>query len=166
MVLNDSLFVFIFSIIYSLMEIEIEGKNGWCSELPTAKNVLGDFTFYHLLMNILIIITFWKVFNKYDIFTIIFYITSFFLIEDFLWFVLNPCYTMKKYTKENIPWHKTWMLNMPSANIFGLGVLFICTLLSKNKSKLSISFIVFIVLTTLTILSSPFYHDFYHLIRK
>ena len=66
----NSIFVFVFSLIYSLMEIEIEGKNGWCKELPTAKNVCKDFTLYHLLMNVLIIITF----LKNDIFLIIQYI--------------------------------------------------------------------------------------------
>ena len=40
----NSIFVFVFSLIYSLMEIEIEGKHGWCKELPTAKNVCKDFT--------------------------------------------------------------------------------------------------------------------------
>ena len=162
----NSIFVFVFSLIYSLMEIEIEGKHGWCKELPTAKNVCKDFTLYHLLMNALIIITFTKIFYSEGIFDVIFYTTGFFLIEDFLWFVLNPNFTIKKYTKENIPWHKEWMLGIPTANFVGLGIFIVSIIMSENTNELATSLLVFLILTILAILVSPFYHKFYYKIRN
>jgi hypothetical protein len=161
----DGFFVFIFSVIYSLMEIEIEGEHGWCEKLPTAKKFYKDFTFYHILMNTLIIMTFIRLYINKGLFITLFYTTSFFLIEDFLWFVLNPCFTLKKYTKENIPWHKEWFMGIPSVNFVGLGILFLSILISKHKYELFTSLIIFIVSTTMTILLSPFYHRFYYLIR-
>ena len=44
--LQNGIFVFIVSIIYSLIEIEMEGKHGWCKNLPTAKKVVSSFTLY------------------------------------------------------------------------------------------------------------------------
>ena len=32
----------------------------------------------------------------------LFHITLFLLLEDFLWFVFNPHYTLEKYSKEEI----------------------------------------------------------------
>jgi len=98
------------------LEIEIEGKDGWCKNLPTAKNVFFNFTFYHILMICIIALTFYKIFNKKDIWMIIFYITMFFYIEDYLWFIYNPFYTYKKYSKEFIPRHKHWFLGQPIEN--------------------------------------------------
>ena len=37
----------------------------------------------------------------------------FWVLEDMLWFVLNPHYGWKKFTKENVPWHKRWALGVP-----------------------------------------------------
>jgi len=34
-ILSTSIFVFILSLIFALLEIEIEGKNGWAKNLPT-----------------------------------------------------------------------------------------------------------------------------------
>ena len=43
--LQNGIFVFVISIIYSLIEIEMEGEYGWCEKLPTAKKVISSFTF-------------------------------------------------------------------------------------------------------------------------
>ena len=61
--LQNGIFVFIVSIIYSLIEIEMEGKHGWCKNLPTAKKVVSSFTLYHLLMMSLILILFYQQFH-------------------------------------------------------------------------------------------------------
>ena len=36
------------------------------------------------------------------------------LIEDFLWFLLNPFYGLKKFRKGQIWWHKAWWGPVPS----------------------------------------------------
>jgi hypothetical protein len=38
----------------------------------------------------------------------------FWIIEDFLWFVLNPYYGLAKFAPQFIPWHKKWLLGMPT----------------------------------------------------
>ena len=55
--MNEALFIFSYSTLYSLLEIELEAKEGWCKNLPTPV-VLGKFTLYHVLMNIIVIISF------------------------------------------------------------------------------------------------------------
>jgi hypothetical protein len=35
-------------------------------------------------------------------------------LEDFLWFVFNPHYGIKKFRKGEIWWHKTWWGPVPS----------------------------------------------------
>ena len=139
--INNGVFVFLFSIIYSLIEIEMEGKNGWCTHLPTAKNVISTFTLYHLLMMVLIILTFYQQFNNKDVWLIVFYITMFFFIEDLLWFVLNPYYTIKKYSEKNIPWHSKWFWGQPIENFFCYFIIFITYFNTKYKKEHMNSFI-------------------------
>jgi hypothetical protein len=37
----------------------------------------------------------------------------FWVIEDFLWFALNPHYGLRKFRREHIWWHKRWLLGVP-----------------------------------------------------
>ncbi len=39
--------------------------------------------------------------------------TLFWIVEDALWFVMNPHYGWKKFTRENVWWHKRWLLGLP-----------------------------------------------------
>ena len=49
-----SVFIFIFSVLYSILEIEIEGKDGgWAKNIPTVPSGLGILTNYHFIMNII-----------------------------------------------------------------------------------------------------------------
>jgi hypothetical protein len=38
----------------------------------------------------------------------------FWIFEDFLWFVFNPCFGLAKFSPQFIPWHKHWIIGMPS----------------------------------------------------
>lgn len=38
----------------------------------------------------------------------------FWIAEDFLWFVLNPAYGVSRFSQDQIPWHKHWMLGVPT----------------------------------------------------
>ena len=164
--LQNGIFVFVISIIYSLIEIEMEGEYGWCEKLPTAKKVISSFTFYHLLMMVLIITLFYQQFHKKDIWLIIFYITSFFFIEDFLWFILNPYFTYDKYSKENIPWHKHWVGAQPIENYVCYLITIITYFNTKFKSEQMTSIINIIILIFLTMSLAPLYHKFYFKIRN
>ena len=37
----------------------------------------------------------------------------FWVVEDFLWFVLNPHFGWSKFNKNSIWWHKRWFLGLP-----------------------------------------------------
>lgn len=164
--LQNGIFVFIVSIIYSLIEIEMEGKHGWCKNLPTAKKVVSSFTLYHLLMMSLILILFYQQFHKKDIWLITFYITAFFFIEDFLWFILNPFFTYDKYKKENIPWHKQWIGGQPIENYICYFITLVTYFKTKFKSEQMTSIMNISILIFLTMSLAPLYHKFYFRIRK
>ena len=167
--MNEALFIFSYSTLYSLLEIELEAKEGWCKNLPTPV-VLGKFTLYHVLMNIIVIITLLKVYvkNKDDLAKGIFYIALWFLVEDFMWFVMNPYYKIEKYKKEYIWWHarSEWYYGIPEHNYIGGLVIIICWLLSKEKLKMCCNLLYILIFVLLGIMYSEYYHKYYISIHK
>ena len=90
----------------------------------------------------------------------LFYLLAWFLLEDFLWFVLNPYYTLQKYKSEYIPWHTKWIMGIPVHNI--IGVLGLIALAFVNHSwSLWIAILIFAVLLIFTWILSPNYHTLY-----
>ena len=164
--INNGIFVYFVSIIYSLMEIEMEGPNGWCTHMPTARNILATFTFYHLLMMAFIILVFFQLFHRKDIWMIIMYTTLFFFIEDVMWFMFNPYYTIKKYSKENIHWHTRWIFGQPIENYICYLVLIITYIKTKYKKEHMNSVINIGILMAIGISLAPLYHYFYFKIRQ
>lgn len=128
---------FVFSIItaifLSLLEVQIEGKHGWAKKLPTWKFKLdlleslpgfrGPITGYHIYLftMILFIVHVPFLFMKWDIRTEIIILSAYTLVvalEDFLWFVFNPHYGMRKFREKNIPWHEDWVGVVPLQYIY------------------------------------------------
>lgn len=123
------IFLFLTSFSFAKLEIEIEGRNGWAENLPTWKlpkdnwlnKILGGRTItgYHLWTHIYILLLAHLVFSfvpfSWNIeFKILSFLILFWVLEDFLWFVLNPSFSIKKFKKEFIPWHaKNWFLFAP-----------------------------------------------------
>ena len=157
-----------------LIEIELEAAHGWCKNIPTAKNVIGTFTLYHIYMMIFMTVVISMIFIPRFViacqtseFTpwsavchFLFYLLAWFLIEDFLWFVLNPYYTIQKYTQKNIPWHTKWIMGIPVHNIVGILGLAALAFIEHTWS-LWIALAVFTVLLILTCFVSPSYHALY-----
>ena len=54
-------------------------------------------------------------------------IMLFWVIEDALWFVLNPAFGWSKFSAGNIPWHKYWWFGLPAdywiSTIIGIALL-------------------------------------------
>ncbi len=116
------------SLFFALLEIQIEGKNGWARKLPTwrkkfsfTKFIPGadkEITGYHLYMglyrfsilHVVFIFIEWSVGIELLLISFHLFVSR---VEDFLWFVLNPAYGIKKFKKEFIPWHPTWFLGLP-----------------------------------------------------
>lgn len=130
--MNVVLPLFIFSLLIAFLiaklEINIEGKNGWAKNLPTwriknkwTKIFMREYplTGYHLYLMLTVLsflhfpFFFGTIWNLSKEFIILGLYSVIFLVEDFLWFVLNPEYGLKKFHKDHIEWHHHWIFNIP-----------------------------------------------------
>ena len=105
--------------------------------------------------------------NFNDILLILSYVLLVLFLEDTLWFVFNPYFTVKKYKKEEIWWHseQTWIWRIPMMNIILYSLLFACYYITKNQEILDNS-INSLLLLGICIIISPLYHIFYKKIHK
>jgi|SRR3989344_1673863 len=122
------IFFALLSFTVAKLEIEIEGKDGWARNLPTwrIKNKLTDLilnnaplTGYHLWMfsTIFVLLHFPFILGitwtfSWEIKLIAFFL-AFITLEDFLWFVLNPAYGIRKFNKTTVTWHHIWIGPIP-----------------------------------------------------
>jgi hypothetical protein len=133
--------VLVAAYLFARVEIEIEGDAGWAAGLPTwriEEHPLLDIfwggralTGYHLWM-----FSFIGVFFHFPLFfmgqwspqleaRVMASIMVFWIVEDYLWFVINPAFGWRRFKKEYVPWHKRWVWGAPVDYwIFGaIGVL-------------------------------------------
>jgi hypothetical protein len=118
------------SALFALLEIQIEGGEGWAGRLPTwryesrwTRRILGarKVTGYHVYFQLFVLVMAhlaylvgaatptWGVELRLLSFLILFWV-----IEDFLWFVFNPAYGLRRFRREAIWWHAdTWWGFMP-----------------------------------------------------
>jgi len=116
--------------IFALAEIQIEGPNGWATSLPTwrAENRWTRLFFsskpltgYHLytLLFLLVVVHLpfalslapitWRAEARIVSFFILFWV-----LEDFLWFILNPAFGLRRFRPKHVWWHApTWWWIMP-----------------------------------------------------
>ena len=117
-------FVVVVAVLLSKVEIEIENGDGYAKNLPVSwrienkwlSSLIGG-TSYHLYMglfllvflhSVVIIIDGWTLQTEFLILSFLAFVT---VAEDFLWFVLNPHFRIKKFKRECIPWFKDrWFL--------------------------------------------------------
>ncbi len=139
-----SLFWFLVAIIFAAVEIEVEGKHGWAEKTSTwfrtkgfAAKLYGfvmggrPLTGYHGFMFFLPLLVFhshfvmgvpWSLVKELLVFAIY---SAWMPTWDFLWFVLNPYYGVKKFKKQNVWWHRQshWLFNTtPLDYLFGWGL--------------------------------------------
>jgi len=131
------LFLTLISSEFALLEIQIEGKHGWAQKLPT-KLYNGSWwkklfagkapTGYHLILMLLFLPTIFHLpffFTTWDLFKECIVLGSFFffiVVEDFMWFVFNPEFGLKKFNSRNkdIWWHNKWFGLLPDYYLEGL----------------------------------------------
>lgn len=120
--------IYFFILALAILEIQIEGPNGWAAKLPTwrakegswpdkfFKKVMNqkDLTGYHLALNLFLLLFLhwpfiwswsWDIISEFEILAIFVLFTG---AWDFLWFVLNPKFSLRKFNRENVWWHKKW----------------------------------------------------------
>lgn len=110
---------------FALLEIQVEGPNGWAANLPTWRfpsTGIGSWitrlfpgrplTGYHLWMLVFMAVVVhlqfafglpWSLSGEMR--AIAFFLL-FWVAEDFLWFVLNPHFGIRRFRPEHIPWHR------------------------------------------------------------
>lgn len=116
--------------LFALLEIEIEGPTGWARGLPTwrienrwtrlvfgARAITGYHVYVQLFLVVLLHAPFAIAFVPFTWATemrIIAFAFLFWVLEDFLWFVLNPHWGVRSFTRDRIWWHApNWWWIMP-----------------------------------------------------
>ena len=182
-------YILVFGIFLALLEIEIEGEHGWAKHLPTWRknrtSSLGFFrsiTGYHtilflmiLFLNHIVYIGFFGWSGIIDEMMIIAFHLLLIIYWDFLWFVLNPHFTYKKFRQEHIPWYtdSEWIAGFPVDYWYALGLSgglvgfrFLMdgahTVIDQFLTTSLIAGLIWIGL----IFASPLYHKWYHFIRR
>lgn len=123
-------FLLAISVVFALLEIHIEGRDGWAANLPTwrvdnrfTRLVMGgrELTGYHLYVHLFVLLMAhlpyglgiappsWHAEGRIVAFLILFWV-----MEDFLWFVFNPAFGVRRFRREHVPWHApAWWWIMP-----------------------------------------------------
>ncbi|MEK7866731.1 MAG: hypothetical protein AAB434_08600 [Planctomycetota bacterium] len=144
--LATTCYLFVIALVLALLEVQIEGPHGWASSLPTwrfdhprwlalanGKPVTG----YHVCMIGLLLLLFhfpavrepwsWRAEGEL--------LSQFFLVAvfwDFLWFVLNPHYGLRRFRAGEVWWCKRWALGLPVDYWSGIAVSLGLGLVSAN----------------------------------
>lgn len=122
-------FVATLGLFFAKVEIQIEGGAGWATSLPTwriEQHLLltlfwggRPMTGYHAWAFSFIAIFFhlplafagawsWPLEAR-----VVASIALFWVVEDFLWFVLNPDFGVARFNPANAFWHKNWVCGAP-----------------------------------------------------
>lgn len=124
------LYVALLALFFAQVEIQIEGAAGWAANLPTwrvEQHWLLDIfwggrpmTGYHAWVFPFMLLMFhlpavmlaqwtWRLEAR-----ILGCVAIFWIIEDALWFLLNPAFGFSKLTPAFVPWHKHWWMGLPT----------------------------------------------------
>ncbi|MSR86643.1 hypothetical protein EXS70_00505 [Candidatus Peribacteria bacterium] len=120
-------FILLLSTVTALMEIQIEGGNGWASCLPSwrfspkwlrklmnGKEVTGYHIYFNLHMIVLLHLPLLLAGWSWPMeLTILFVLCTTMLLEDFLWFVFNPHFGWQSFFPGKIPWYTHWFGAFP-----------------------------------------------------
>lgn len=132
------LWILLIAFFFAKVEIQIEGDAGWAKNLPTWRvesHWLLDLfwgsrpmTGYHAwVFSFMALMFHFPIFIRghWDIRVearIIGSLMVFWIVEDFLWFLLNPAFGWSKFTPQLVPWHKHWIGAFPTDYLTFMGV--------------------------------------------
>ena len=106
--LATSTFVVLYAVLWSFMEIEIEGTDGWMYNTPSECSGFAGFTWYHMYMNGIILLTLFAAVRPMSlkgIFVYVYYNILWFTLEDVVWFVYNGVtYGSAPWQSDNTRW--------------------------------------------------------------
>lgn len=133
MIFKIFIWMTILALFHALQETQIEGKAGWARHLPTfristfvTKLLIGkEITGYHIFMLVMWVIIFHGIYLFQD-FTwkvecmVIGLLNWYFVIEDFLFFVVNHHYGLVRFKRGHISWHQRWFWGLPYTYWWGM----------------------------------------------
>jgi hypothetical protein len=185
-------FLFVLALLFALVEIEIEGADGWAIKLPTwyrrrtfAGRVYGalmsgkPLTGYHAVMFFIPMWAFhiglafgqpWSWANEARMLAsyLVWNVTW-----DFLWFVLNPAYGWRRFRKGEIWWHSVWVGRLPidyvNALVLSFALAALPWILRGNRSVLVEHGLFVAGMATLILICSlgaPAYQRWYQHMRR
>ena len=187
------LFLFGYALLFALVEIEIEGPDGWAERLPTwfrvttpAARFYGLFmrgkplTGYHAVMFVLPLWSFhlgffggvpWSWAGEAA--TLAAYM-AWVVTWDLLWFVLNPRYGWSRFRKGQVWWHgRTWIGRFPidywSAVAVSVAIAATAQVTARDSGVLARHAVLlagFAALTAACGLASPAYMRWYQHMRR
>jgi hypothetical protein len=129
-----TIFLIVLAAIHAKLELMIEGRKvGWAHNLPCWRvdNVLTHFligkeiTGYHWYLCMMFLLLFHSPFlfiswSLKQEFTCFGYYFIYWLMEDILWFIENPYYSLRNFKKGRISWHKRWFWGLPVSYWWGM----------------------------------------------
>jgi len=182
--------------LFAAIEVEIEGKHGWAEKTSTWFRMKGlpakiygfcmggkPLTGYHMFMFFLPFVMFhshffmgvaWSFPKELLVWAVYF---AWAPTWDYLWFVLNPYYGVKKFKKENVWWHSHshWLFNVtPMDYLVGWGTSVVFALAAAGIAQENILFTHhlqflgwFVVFTFVTIIFvAPLYKSWHVAMRR
>ena len=191
--LPGTLLLFVYALLFAMVEIEIEGKNGWAVNLPTwfrrtpfyarvfAFLLSGKpLTGYHALMFFIPFVSFHVglVFGQPWSWGLEVRILASYLVWnvtwDFLWFLLNPHFGWARFRKGEIWWHAgPWLGRLPIDYVNALWMSFLVAALPffvrRNVDHLrhhAIFVLTMGFLVALTALLAPLYRRWHAHMRR
>lgn len=152
-----AVYLFLVDTMLALLEIQIEGKDGWAKNLPcwrpekpysfpvmfyTALMSGRELTGYHVVMFLFVFLIL-----HFPFFTAIgwsgakelWVISNYFLLFvcwDFLWHVWNPHYGVRKFTPKAISHDYDWLGPIPKDYMVGMAVSLISAFLAEGTSHI------------------------------
>lgn len=177
-IIIKSVYVFIMALVLAILEVQVEGPYGWAKNIPTwrpnpkkwyakfYKKIMSgkELTGYHLSMFSFVFLIFhlpfffganWGLLAEIDILCIF---LIFIVIWDYLWFIVNPNFTIKNFKGDHIFWHSKWFFNMPRDYWGSIGISFVIAVMADQyfNSYLKEWFVFFITMLVLTIIAKWF----------
>ena len=179
--LIKTIYFWLIGFFLAILEIQIEGEHGWAEKLPTwrakpgskldkfFKKIMADreMTGYHTALVIFLLlfahwpfiwIWEWTIWAELELLSIYLFFSIFW---DFLWFILNPKLSLRKFGPERVWWHKKWLGKFPidyyTGVIVALALLIPEAMLINGMAwyRLPILLGVNLILTTLTVIFYP-----------
>jgi len=149
--IGHGIFLFLVATILALLEVQIEGADGWARALPTwkvegalVKAITGGrpITGYHVYLWLLLLALIHTpvLFTRFTRELEARLIGWFLLLTvswDFLWFVWNPSFGLSGFRADNIWWYSRWALGIPIDYYVGVGLSMLVYLAgSRSRDKI------------------------------